>query len=312
MLLDEILPRSVSEKLKQGQPVDPESYEMVSLYFSDIVGFTSLSAMSSPLEVVVLLNALYSRFDAAIENFDVYKVETIGDAYMVVSGLPLRNGKDHVLHIARLALQMLQEVARFKVPHEPEHKLQLRIGLHSGAVVAGVVGLKMPRYCLFGDTVNTASRMESNGKACKIHISESTKDLLDEMGRFETELRGDIEIKGKGVQRTYWLIQELETTTNNTALANPARSEQIYKAQHHIQSNGDAHHTEAPSLGNHTQETTKLPPSTMTANSYAGFHNLGFDWSLDETSLRKSPIPSRKCENLTLGFRPTRQFLELH
>lgn len=123
--------------------------------------------------------------------------------------------------------------------------------------------------------------------------------------------------QGKGVQRTYWLLQELETTTNNTTLANPpsqtpSMSEQIYKDQHHIQSNGDAHHTDAPSLDNHTSETTKLPPSTMKANSYAGFHNLGFDWSLDETSLRKSPIPSRKCENLTLGFRPTRQFLELH
>ncbi|XP_012943471.2 atrial natriuretic peptide receptor 1-like [Aplysia californica] len=195
MLLDEILPRSVSDKLKQGQPVAPESYEQVTIYFSDIVGFTSLSAMSSPLEVVELLNALYSNFDSTIDNFDVYKVETIGDAYMVVSGLPLRNGNDHVLHIARLSLLLLQKVAHFRVPHQPSHKLQLRIGLHSGPVVAGVVGVKMPRYCLFGDTVNTASRMESNGQANKIHISESTKTLLDQVGRFEASLRGEVEMK---------------------------------------------------------------------------------------------------------------------
>ncbi|CAL1543500.1 unnamed protein product, partial [Lymnaea stagnalis] len=195
LLLDEILPRSVSEKLKQGQPIDPETYDMVTIYFSDIVGFTSLSAGSSPLEVVALLNALYSEFDGAIENFDVYKVETIGDAYMVVSGLPLRNGDDHVLNIARLALELLKVVARFVVPHKPEHRLQLRIGLHSGPVVAGVVGMKMPRYCLFGDTVNTASRMESNGEAQKVHISESSKQLLDKVGHFETERRGEVAMK---------------------------------------------------------------------------------------------------------------------
>ncbi|XP_055899976.1 atrial natriuretic peptide receptor 1-like [Biomphalaria glabrata] len=211
LLLDEILPREVSEKLKQGLPVDPETYDMVTIYFSDIVGFTSLSAASSPLEVVALLNSLYSNFDSTIENFDVYKVETIGDAYMVVSGLPIRNGDNHVLNIARLALALLDVVARFIVPHKPAHKLQLRIGLHSGPVVAGVVGLKMPRYCLFGDTVNTASRMESNGAAQKIHISGDSKQLLDKLGQFQTELRGQVELKGKGSQVTYWLLREIDS-----------------------------------------------------------------------------------------------------
>ncbi|XP_059175797.1 atrial natriuretic peptide receptor 1-like [Physella acuta] len=209
VLLDQILPRSVSDKLKQGEPVDPETYDMVTIYFSDIVGFTSLSASSSPLEVVGFLNALYSEFDATISLFDVYKVETIGDAYMVVSGLPIRNGNNHVLNIARLALELLNVVANFVVPHKPEHKLQLRIGLHSGPVVAGVVGMKMPRYCLFGDTVNTASRMESNGAAQKIHISHSSKTLLDKTGHFQTELRGEVEMKGKGSQTTYWLLKEI-------------------------------------------------------------------------------------------------------
>ncbi|XP_037309025.2 atrial natriuretic peptide receptor 1 [Pungitius pungitius] len=206
-LLYQILPHSVAEQLKRGETVQAEAFDSVTIYFSDIVGFTAISAESTPMEVVTLLNDLYTCFDAIIDNFDVYKVETIGDAYMVVSGLPVRNGKLHGREIARMALALLDAVRSFRTRHRSE-PLRLRIGIHSGPVCAGVVGLKMPRYCLFGDTVNTSSRMESSGEALKIHVSAATRDVLLEFNCFQLERRGDVELKGKGKMTTYWLLGE--------------------------------------------------------------------------------------------------------
>lgn len=205
-LLLRMLPKPVAEQLKRGERVEAESFDCVTIYFSDIVGFTALSAVSTPLEVVDLLNGLYTCFDSTIGNHDVYKVETIGDAYMVVSGLPIRNGDSHAVHIASMALHLLCAIKNFKIPHRPEDRLNLRIGIHSGPCVAGVVGHKMPRYCLFGDTVNTASRMESTGEAQKIHVSSACKEILDKFGDFELEERGLTQVKGKGVMLTYWIL----------------------------------------------------------------------------------------------------------
>ncbi|CAL1296274.1 unnamed protein product [Larinioides sclopetarius] len=141
------------------------------------------------------------------------KVETIGDAYMVVSGLPVRNSNLHAREIARMSLALLNTVKSFTIRHRPQEKLKLRIGLHTGPCAAGVVGLKMPRYCLFGDTVNTASRMESTGLPLRIHLSTKTKEVLDNFQTFVLECRGDIEIKGKGKMTTYWLIGEQDSST---------------------------------------------------------------------------------------------------
>ncbi|XP_044257386.1 atrial natriuretic peptide receptor 2-like [Tribolium madens] len=212
-LLYQLLPKSVAQQLITGEAVLAETFENVTIHFSDIVGFTQLSANSTPLQVVEFLNDLYICFDSIIDNFDVYKVETIGDSYMVVSGLPVRNGNKHAREIARMSLALLKAVKTFKIRHRPEESLKLRIGIHTGPCVAGVVGLKMPRYCLFGDTVNTASRMETNGSPLRVHISLATKEFLDRFGTFEIERRGEVELKGKGKMVTYWLNGECEKKT---------------------------------------------------------------------------------------------------
>ncbi|CAA98947.3 Receptor-type guanylate cyclase gcy-13 [Caenorhabditis elegans] len=207
ILLYRMLPQQVAERLKLGQSVEPEAFESVTIFFSDVVGFTVLANKSTPLQVVNLLNDLYTTFDAIIEKNDSYKVETIGDAYLVVSGLPRRNGTEHVANIANMSLELMDSLQAFKIPHLPQEKVQIRIGMHSGSCVAGVVGLTMPRYCLFGDTVNTASRMESNGKPGFIHLSSDCYDLLTSLYKeYNTESRGEVIIKGKGVMQTYWLL----------------------------------------------------------------------------------------------------------
>ncbi|VDM17259.1 unnamed protein product [Hydatigera taeniaeformis] len=205
LLVRRMLPPVVAEALKAGIAVAPETYDEVSIYISDIVGFTTISAMSTPLQVVNLLNDLYTLFDKTIANYDVYKVETIGDAYMVASGLPIRNGRRHAGEVATMALDLLSGCGTFTIKHLPEVPLRIRIGLHSGPCVAGVVGLTMPRYCLFGDTVNRALKMESSGAAFRIHISEKTKEILDEVGGYHVEYRGSAEFEGGAKTKTYWL-----------------------------------------------------------------------------------------------------------
>ncbi|XP_078533573.1 atrial natriuretic peptide receptor 2-like [Lissotriton helveticus] len=204
-LLYSMLPKQVADDLRQGKPLQAQSYASATIFFSDIVGFTQLSSTSTPYQVVDFLNKLYTTFDDIIDNYDVYKVETIGDAYMVVSGVPSENGILHASEIASMALDLVAVCKTFRIPHKANTLLKIRAGIHSGPVVAGVVGTKMPRYCLFGDTVNTASRMESTSEALKIQCSSNAHQLLERIGKYVLTCRGTLQVKGKGDMVTYWL-----------------------------------------------------------------------------------------------------------
>eukprot|EP01038_Epipyxis_sp_PR26KG_P004969 gene4969-6952_t len=216
-LVHQILPPKVAEAIRQGRQVPPEQFDEVTIFFSDVVGFTTICSQVSPIEVVRMLNELYTVMDYCTSHFPLYKVETIGDAYMVVGGLPTRDPK-HAQYIADFAVLVRHAVQSVKSPIDGS-PINIRIGLHSGAVMAGVVGNLMPRYCLFGDTVNTASRMESNGLAGKIHISATTAKILIEGGKHVVNKRGDIEIKGKGVMSTYWLDAATPDNDNSNEVA---------------------------------------------------------------------------------------------
>ncbi|XP_058115985.1 soluble guanylate cyclase 88E [Anopheles ziemanni] len=202
-LLYQMIPKQVADRLRRGEnPIDTcEMFNSVSILFSDVVTFTEICSRITPMEVVSMLNAMYSIFDTLTERNNVYKVETIGDAYMVVSGAPAKE-QNHAEKVCDMALDMIEAITDLKDPSTGSH-LRIRVGVHSGAVVAGIVGLKMPRYCLFGDSVNTASRMESTSQAMRIHISETTKHLLS--ANYRVSERGEIDVKGKGTMKTYWL-----------------------------------------------------------------------------------------------------------
>jgi class 3 adenylate cyclase len=193
-LLLNILPAPVAERLKHNEQV-ADHFEQASVLFADIVDFTPLSASSTPAQIVDLLNDVFSAFDTLTEKYGLEKIKTIGDCYMVVSGIP-QPRPDHALALAEMALEMHGAIAHLR-------PLCLRIGIHSGPMMAGVVGLKKFIYDLWGDTVNVASRMESNGLPGRIRVTEATYDLLKD--RFTLSDRGEIPIKGKGLMRVYLL-----------------------------------------------------------------------------------------------------------
>jgi PAS domain S-box-containing protein len=200
-LLLNILPQAIGERLKQGEQTIAEYFPNVTVLFADIVGFTQLASYLSPIELVDLLNKIFSEFDRLTERYGLEKIKTIGDAYMVVGGLPVPIS-NHAEAMAQMALDMQAALSIFN--RENNKTFSIRIGIHSGPVVAGVIGLKKFIYDLWGDTVNIASRMESHGMAGKIHVSDAVYQLLQD--KFLWEKREKIQVKGKGEMTTYFLV----------------------------------------------------------------------------------------------------------
>lgn len=201
LLLLNILPQPIAERLKRGQQRIAESFEAVTILFADLVDFTKFSSQTSPTELVDILNQIFSMFDRLAEEHGIEKIKTIGDAYMVVAGLP-KPRRDHAEAITEMALDMQGAITEFNA--ETGKYFKLRIGINSGPVVAGVIGIKKFSYDLWGDTVNTASRMESHGLPGSIQLTEATYQLVKEQYRFEE--RGVMSIKGKGEMTTYLLL----------------------------------------------------------------------------------------------------------
>jgi adenylate cyclase len=202
MLLHAILPAHVARELKDRRKLIAEQFEQVTVMFLDLVGFTELTARLSAVAIVNLLNDIVQRFDALLENTDVEKIKTIGDAYMCVGGLSGSSPKQSAERVALVALQMLRIID----DTERAERLQARIGMHSGPVVAGVIGASKFSYDLWGDTVNTAARMESHSEPGKIQCTGSVYDLLRDT--FDFEDRGEIHIRGKGCMQTWFLLGE--------------------------------------------------------------------------------------------------------
>lgn len=200
-LLLNILPSEIAHRLKQDTDAIADSFADVTVLFADIVGFTELSCCVSPVELVKLLNQIFSAFDQLAEKHGLEKIKTIGDAYMVVGGLPTPCA-DHAQAIAEMAIDMQQEIARFNA--ETGEDVSIRIGINTGPVVAGVIGIKKFIYDLWGDTVNTASRMESHGIPGYIQVTQATYERLQDNYLFQK--RGIIPVKGKGEMTTYLLI----------------------------------------------------------------------------------------------------------
>ena len=211
-LLNDILPRPIAEQLKRAPTSIAQAHHDVTIVFADIVDFTRMSAEMSPTDVVDMLNRVFTAFDGIARKHGLEKIKTIGDAYMAASGVPVAR-PDHAAAAAHMALDML-EVAQ-TIPTPDGRPLRLRIGINSGPVVAGVIGTTKFIYDLWGDAVNTASRMESLGAPGAIQVTTSTRDALGDA--FVVEERGVVEVKGKGPMTTWMLRGQRATTTHQSA-----------------------------------------------------------------------------------------------
>jgi class 3 adenylate cyclase len=209
-LLRNILPDEIADRLKDERAMIADDFASASVLFADVVGFTPLSAGMAPSELVGLLNDVFTRFDEFVDELGLEKIKTVGDEYMVAAGVPTFR-PDHAHAIAELALQIQAHVAATRVKG---HHLSLRIGINSGPVTAGIIGTHKFAYDLWGDTVNTASRMESEGVPGSIQVSPATYELIRDA--YVCEPRGLIPVKGKAEMLTYLLVSKRDTSGADT------------------------------------------------------------------------------------------------
>lgn len=200
-LLNAMMPSAIADQLKMDKhKTIADGYESVTILFADLVGFTAKSSHRTPEEVISFLNALFTEFDRLAHKHEVEKIKTLGDSYMAAAGLP-HEQEDHAERIAMFAIDMVAAARKFS--DNVGEEFNLRVGFHSGPAVAGVIGTDKPFYDVWGDTVNTASRLESQGKTDCIQVTKVTKELLED--RFTFRKRGDVEMKGKGIQEVWYL-----------------------------------------------------------------------------------------------------------
>jgi class 3 adenylate cyclase len=196
------LPHSIADRIKQGERMIADPFDSVSIFFADIVGFTDLSTKISATELITLLNTIFITMDRIATIYQIEKIKTIGDAYMAVSGLPVPN-VNHASNMAIFAKSVLTEMK--SLDSFIRSNIDMRIGIHCGPVVAGIIGEHKFSYDIWGDSVNTASRMESHGEPGKIHISEEFKNALAGYDEFSFTARKPMYIKGKGMMNTFFL-----------------------------------------------------------------------------------------------------------
>ncbi|GMT36065.1 hypothetical protein PFISCL1PPCAC_27362, partial [Pristionchus fissidentatus] len=288
-LLYQLLPRTVADVLRKGESAVAccESFSGVTILFTDIVGFTNICSKMNPIEVVVFLNSMYTSFDEIIDMHGVYKVETIGDAYMIVSGAPIRT-RNHAEYALDCAMSFLGAVKTIEMKNLKE-SINIRAGIHSGPVIAGVVGLKMPRYCLFGDTVAIANAMESNSKPMKIQCSEKTKDIVDlhrpdtfsfqKSAIFESKLL-DRCPESRGAMQMYFLVGK------NSAARLPTPSSSNVQTS--------AENTDAETEEEEQEENGPATPTTLAAHEVQKKRRMSYtpvsDAEIDHFSRTSSAI----------------------